>query len=111
MKVSGGESQQLDLEDIQYIADSLRYISDNNQGAAKFWNMPKAIDCAEWSLPVSCDCTVLALAKYINPRLDSGILYEDLAATIDGGKGASDEAKKASVTSSPEDAYVLPCGR
>jgi hypothetical protein len=94
---SGGESQQLNLDDVQYVADYLRYINDNNEGAAKFWNMPKAIDCAEWSLPVSGAGSVLVLAKHINARVSSSILYEDLAATIDGGLNASDQAKKNSL--------------
>ncbi|KAJ3491211.1 hypothetical protein NLG97_g5634 [Lecanicillium saksenae] len=94
---NGGESQHVDLEDVKYVADVLRYISDNNQGPAKFWNMPKAIgDCAEWSLPVPDSGTVLALAKHISPRTNSSILYEDLARAIDGGASATpDEAKKA----------------
>lgn len=95
--VSGGQPQQLDPEDIQYVADYLRYIGQNNNGAAKFWNMPKAIDCAEWSLPVPDAGTVLALAKHINARVSSSILYEDLAAAIDGGEGASNEQKKAAL--------------
>ncbi|OAA48376.1 hypothetical protein NOR_01626 [Metarhizium rileyi] len=83
--VSGGMSQDLDPEDVQYVADYLRYLSDQNEGAAKFWNMPKSIDCAEWGLPVPSGLTVLALAKHVDPRIDSSILYEDLAAAIDGG--------------------------
>ncbi|OAQ77783.1 hypothetical protein VFPBJ_08255 [Purpureocillium lilacinum] len=95
--VSGGEPQQLDPEDIQYVADYLRYIGEQNTGAAKFWNMPKAVDCAEWSLPVPNAGTVLALAKHINARVSSSILYADLATTIDGGEGATDAQKKAAL--------------
>ncbi|KGO66433.1 hypothetical protein PITC_067290 [Penicillium italicum] len=95
--VSGGTPQQLDPEDIQYVADYLRYIGQQNTGVAKFWNMPKAIDCAEWSLPVADAGTVQALAKHINPRISSSILYEDLAATIDGGEGATNDQKKAAL--------------
>ncbi|KAG6001333.1 hypothetical protein E4U21_004431 [Claviceps maximensis] len=95
--LDGGESQNLDPEDVQYVADYLRYIGDNNQGAAKFWTMPKAIDCAEWSLPVPGAGTVLALAEHVNARISSSILYEDLASTIDGGKGASVDAKMAAL--------------
>ncbi|UNI24916.1 hypothetical protein JDV02_010633 [Purpureocillium takamizusanense] len=95
--VSGGEPQQLDPDDIQYVADYLRYIGDQNTGAGKFWSMPKAVDCAEWSLPVPDAGTVLALAKHIKARVSSSILYKDLAATIDGGVGASDAQKKAAL--------------
>ncbi|XWW96445.1 hypothetical protein V2A60_004419 [Cordyceps javanica] len=68
--VGGGQSQDLDPEDVQY-----------------------AIDCAEWSLPVANAGTVLALAKHINNREKSSILYEDLAAAIDGGKNSADKGQ------------------
>ncbi|KAF1731024.1 hypothetical protein CRV24_009096 [Beauveria bassiana] len=91
--VSGGQSQDLDPEDVQYVAQYLRYLNDQNSGKDKFWTMPKAIDCAEWSLPVPNAGTVLALAKHINNRELSSILYEDLATAIDGGKNAPDKGK------------------
>ena len=92
--VSGGESQHLDPNDIQYATDYLRNINDNNQGSAKFWNMPRAIDCAEWSLPLPAGGSVLALAKHINPRINSAILYEDVTAAINGGLNAPDSVKQ-----------------
>ncbi|KAM0739291.1 hypothetical protein ACQRIT_007028 [Beauveria bassiana] len=76
-----------------YVAQYLRYLNDQNSGKDKFWTMPKAIDCAEWSLPVPNAGTVLALAKHINNRELSSILYEDLATAIDGGKNAPDKGK------------------
>lgn len=99
--INGGQSQKVDVEDVKYVADYLRYISDNNEGAAKFWNMPKAVDCAEWSLPVPGAGSVLALAKHISPRVNSSILYEDLARAIDGGVDASVEEQKK---------WILGCG-
>lgn len=42
--------------------------------------MSKAVDCAEWTLPIDNGGSVLALAKHINPRIASSILYEDIAA-------------------------------
>ncbi|KAG5985193.1 hypothetical protein E4U55_000438 [Claviceps digitariae] len=87
--IDGGESQKLNKVDIKYVADYLRFISDSNEGAAQFWNMPAAPDCAEWTLPVPGAGTVLALAKHIDPTVNSSILYEDLAHAIDGGKNAS----------------------
>ncbi|KAG6015198.1 hypothetical protein E4U54_004009 [Claviceps lovelessii] len=95
--IAGGESQHLDPEDIQYVADYLRFVGENNEGAAKFWTMPKAVDCAEWSLPIPGAGTVLALAEHINARISSSILYEDIASTIDGGKDATGDEKKASL--------------
>lgn len=91
--IDGGQSQNIDPEDVQYVADYLRYLGDENEGDAKFWNMPKAVDCAEWTLPIENGGTVLALAKHINPRINSSILYEDLAAAIDGGLDSSDGGK------------------
>ncbi|KAJ6789222.1 hypothetical protein PWT90_05832 [Aphanocladium album] len=92
--VEGGESQNLDPDDIQYVADYLRYLGEQDKDKDKFWTRPKAIDCAEWSLPVPNAGTVLALAKHINNRQLSSILYEDLASAIDGGVDSSDKGQK-----------------
>lgn len=81
--VDGGESQNLNPDDIQYVAEFLRYIGQQASGADKFWTMPKGFDCPEWGLPVDGANTVLALAKHNNPRYPTSVLYEDLAAAID----------------------------
>jgi hypothetical protein len=47
--------------------------------------MPSEFDCSEWTIPLFGAGTVLALAKHINPRTNSGVTYYDLARTIDGG--------------------------
>lgn len=83
--VNGGTSQNLDPEDIEYAASYLRYLADNNDNPV--WNMPSEFDCSEWTLPLFGAGTVLALAKHINPRTNSGVSYHDLANTIDGEKG------------------------
>jgi hypothetical protein len=44
---------------------------------------------------VSGSGSVLALAKYINPRINSSVLY--MANTIDGGVNGSEEDKKKSM--------------
>lgn len=88
--IDGGESQHLSVDDIKYVADYLRYLDSQNDGDARFWKMPKAMDCAEWTLPVPDAGSVLALAKHIKPRVNSSILYTDLATAIDGGVGAAD---------------------
>jgi hypothetical protein len=72
------------------VAGYLRFISEGNEGAAKFWTMPEAKDCAEWTLPVPGAGTVLALAKHIDPGIRSSILYQDLARAIDGGQDATE---------------------
>lgn len=91
--VHGGQSQDVDPEDVQYVAEYLRSLGKDNEGMDKFWTMPKSIDCAEWSLPVYNAGTVLALAKHTNNRVQSSILYEDLAAAIDGGKNSADKGQ------------------
>ncbi|KAE9369049.1 hypothetical protein N431DRAFT_470722 [Stipitochalara longipes BDJ] len=40
-------------------------------------------DCQEWT--ITQYGTVMALAKHINPRINSSVLLEDIANTIDGG--------------------------
>ncbi|KAK3370650.1 hypothetical protein B0H63DRAFT_454804 [Podospora didyma] len=94
---NGGTAQNVDPEDVAFAAASLRYIGQSNTGDAAFWNMPKSIDCEEWMLPVSNGGTVLALAKHINQRVNSSILFEDLANAIDGGEDASAAAIKGSL--------------
>ncbi|KAM3520680.1 hypothetical protein NHJ13051_006716 [Beauveria bassiana] len=82
-----GGSQGLDPEDVRYVAAYLRWLGEANEGAAKFWTMARADDCAEWTLPVPNGGKVLALAKHTSPWLTSSVLYEDMATAIDGDKG------------------------
>lgn len=98
--VDGGESQDLNTDDIQYVADYLRYLDEQNSGAAKFWTMPKETkigECAEWTLPIDDGASVLALAKHISPRTTSSVLFLDLADAIDGGLNATPDQKKAAL--------------
>lgn len=95
--VDGGTSQDINLDDLQYVADFLRYMVQDNPAA--MWTMPGGkFDCDEWTIPVDGAGTVLALAKHITPRINSSVLYTDIAATIDGGgEHASDQARKESL--------------
>ncbi len=98
--VEGGESQNLNEDDVAYVAEYLRFLGENNAGSNKFWTMPKESkigECAEWTLPIDDGGSVLALAKHISPRITSSILYEDLANAIDGGKDATPDQKKAAL--------------
>jgi hypothetical protein len=52
-------------------------------------------DCEEWSL--LDEGTVLMLAKHNEPRVDSKVLWEDIANAIDGGEGATDAQKQKSL--------------
>lgn len=92
--IDGGTAQNISLDDVQYAADFLRYTGENAQGEDKFWTMPKALDCDEWTLPLGDGQTVLALAKHIHPRKATSVLYTDMANTIDGGVGAPDATKQ-----------------
>ncbi|KAL2066963.1 hypothetical protein VTL71DRAFT_1387 [Oculimacula yallundae] len=80
-------TQEIDPEDIAYAAAFLRYQAESNDNP--IWNMPSEFDCSEWTLPIAGAGTVLALAKHINPRTNSGVTYTDLARTIDGGVDAT----------------------
>ncbi|KAM3451365.1 hypothetical protein MY5147_009045 [Beauveria neobassiana] len=82
-----GGSQGLDPKHVRYVAAYLRWLGEANEGAAKFWTMAQADDCAEWTLPVPNGGTVLALAKHTSLWLTSSVLYEDMATAIDGDKG------------------------
>ncbi|KAG5931685.1 hypothetical protein E4U53_001651 [Claviceps sorghi] len=86
--VDGGHPQGLKVDDVKYVADYLRHVGESNDGAAQFWNMPAGPDCAEWTLPVPGAGSVLALAKHIDPAVNSSVLYEDLARAVDGGDEA-----------------------
>lgn len=87
----GGVSQDLTLDDVQYVADHLRYLATTNSGDQQFWNMPKSNTCDEWALPVPRSGSVLALAKHIAPTVNSSVLFEDLARAVDGGDPATKE--------------------
>jgi hypothetical protein len=54
-------------------------------------------DYQEWTLPVTGAGTVLALAKHITPRVNSSVLYSDIADAIDSGEGASEGKRAASL--------------
>ncbi len=59
--------------------------------------MPSGFDCAEWSVDIPGAGSVLLLAKHINPRINSSVLFSDMANTVDGGVDATEEAKAASL--------------
>lgn len=94
--VDGGTSQDVTLDDVQYVADYLRFIAEDSPTPA-LWTMPAPdFGCAEWTIPVEAG-SVLALAKHINGRINSSVLYTDIANTIDGGVDASEKDKKESL--------------
>ncbi|KAI0509521.1 hypothetical protein F5B22DRAFT_648947 [Xylaria bambusicola] len=83
---NGGTPQNINPDDIAWAAQYLRNIAQVNNGTAgAFWTMPPSNDCEEWQLPLAFGETVLSLAKHISPRINSSVLFEDMANTIDGG--------------------------
>ncbi|KAG4427772.1 hypothetical protein IFR05_016744 [Cadophora sp. M221] len=95
-----GVSQNVDLEDVAYVAAYLRYYGQTQSPPAML-TIPSTnqFECAEWSIYEAG--TVLVLAKHIDPRVKTSVLFEDIANTIDGGEagpavGATD--------------YILNCG-
>jgi hypothetical protein len=112
----GGEAQDVELEDIEYAAIALRSQSTLPNGTTAFWTskmctslerdlnyselltilqVPRDFDCAEWMLPAPSGGTLIALAKHVNPRVASSVLFDDIANTIDGGEFATAAQKQA----------------
>ncbi len=60
---NGGTAQNIDLDDLSYVASYLR-----TQGNSLF-TMPasKKAECEEWTIEIPGAGTVMALAKHINP--------------------------------------------
>ncbi len=71
----GGQAQDILVDDLQYVADFLRFTGESKEGAATWWIMPSGFDCAEWTVEVPGAGTVLLLAKHINPRINSSVLF------------------------------------
>lgn len=96
--LDGGSPQNIDLEDLQYVADFLCFTGQTNAGGpGAFYTMPASVFCAEWSIEVPGAGTVLPLAKKNNARITSSVLFTDIADAIDGGVGATEEQKKAAL--------------
>lgn len=88
----GGTAQKIDVEDLQFVADFLRYTGENADGQGAFYTMPSGLECQEWAIEIPGAGTVLALAKHINPRTLSSVLLTDIANTIDGGENKNKAA-------------------
>ena len=62
----GGVSQNIDVEDLQWVADLLRYEGKKAKGeAGEFYTMPSGLECQEWGIDVAGAGTVYVLAKHI----------------------------------------------
>ncbi|KAI1179406.1 hypothetical protein F4777DRAFT_474805 [Nemania sp. FL0916] len=93
-----GTPQNVNPNDVLFIAQYLRaYGSQTNPG--RIFTMPASAthDCAEWTL--FAYGSALALAKHIDDRHDSSVLFTDIANTIDGGVDATGAQKAAALIS------------
>jgi hypothetical protein len=81
---NGGTPQNVNPADVQGVADYLRSYGREVKGG-RFFTMDATDtpDCGEWSL--FSNGTTLATAKHLDDTVDSSVLFEDIATTIDGG--------------------------
>ncbi|KFX87605.1 hypothetical protein V497_00845 [Pseudogymnoascus sp. VKM F-4516 (FW-969)] len=78
--------QEVDVADVSYVAAYLRaYGRETRNGRLLTMTAETAPDCGEWTLYARG--TAMAVAKKINMTIDSAVLFEDVANTIDGGTG------------------------
>ncbi|CAK7205466.1 hypothetical protein SEUCBS139899_008241 [Sporothrix eucalyptigena] len=92
----GGTSQNISLDDLQFAADTIRFNGQSSDPTdlSGFYTMPanpKLHGCDEWTVLDSG--TVRVLAKHTNNAVNSSVLLEDMASTIDGGSDATDAQK------------------
>ncbi|KAK3368300.1 hypothetical protein B0H63DRAFT_534468 [Podospora didyma] len=82
---TNGTSQDVTPADVAYIANYLRRYGRENPKKPNFLTMKGAdtADCGEWSLYTRKSAK--AVAKHLDPKIDSSVLFEDIANTIDGG--------------------------
>jgi len=84
--VAGGQSQGIDVADLQYAADTIRFNGQIADPGTGFWTMlanPRNPGCDEWTLLTTG--TVTVLAKHTSNAVSSSVLLEDIATTMDGG--------------------------
>lgn len=85
---NNGTPQNVTVADIQYVASYLRAYGQQTRAGRLFtMSAADATDCAEWTLYQHG--SVLATAKHIKTKLNSSVLFTDIANTIDGGASAT----------------------
>ncbi|KAK4214190.1 hypothetical protein QBC37DRAFT_462305 [Rhypophila decipiens] len=94
-----GTPQNIDPEDLSYLAATLRYNAQAHLSTTKepqFFTMPpnNNFQCEEWT--IAQEGTVMLLAKHTSARLNTTVLTEDIANTLDGGANPSAAQKKSS---------------
>ncbi|ATY66573.1 hypothetical protein A9K55_001053 [Cordyceps militaris] len=83
-----GDPQGVDIKDVQFIATYLRNYGAQTR-AGRLFNMAAkdTSGCGEWQ--VYAHGTAQAVAKHIDPSVDTSVLFADIATTIDGGANAT----------------------
>ncbi|KAL2073902.1 hypothetical protein VTL71DRAFT_11228 [Oculimacula yallundae] len=80
-----GVAQNVVPEDVAYVAAYLRYYGQSTTpGGMLTMPVTSPFECAEWSIYEAG--TALVLAKHIDARVKSSVLFEDIATAIDGGE-------------------------
>lgn len=93
----GGTSQNISVDDLQFAADTIRFNGQSSDPPG-FYTMPanpSLSGCDEWTVLDSG--TVRVLAKHTSNIVNSSVLLEDMATTIDGGPDATDTDKQKAI--------------
>src|SRR3569833_641097 len=92
---ANGTPQNVNVSDVIFIAKYLRSYGRQSK-PGRFFTMRSndTKDCGEWT--AYSHGSALVAVKHITDTIDSSVLYEDLATTLDGGEKATpEELKKA----------------
>jgi hypothetical protein len=88
-----GIPQNVNISDVEFIAKYLRsYGRQIKPGRFFTMNANDTQGCGEWS--VYSRRSALVTIKHIDDTVDSSVLFEDIAATIDGGENATPEQRQ-----------------
>jgi hypothetical protein len=88
-----GTPQTVNVSDVEFIAKYLRsYGRQIKPGRFFTMNANDTQGCGEWS--VYSRRSALVTIKHIDDTVDSSVLFEDIAATIDGGENATSEQRE-----------------
>jgi hypothetical protein len=88
-----GTPQNVNVNDVEFIAKYLRsYGRQIKPGRFFTMNANDTQGCGEWS--VYSRRSALVTIKHINDTVNSSVLFEDIAATIDGGENPTPEQRQ-----------------
>ncbi|KAH8898659.1 hypothetical protein GQ53DRAFT_816894 [Thozetella sp. PMI_491] len=92
-----GQAQNIDPDDLDYLVANIRHVASKDPSKPAFFNMPPNSNrqCEEWT--IASEGTVLVLAKHTSAQLNTTVLYQDIANTLDGGEKATAEQKQNSI--------------